>query len=137
MLIVTAESTTGTADEAAAARDNGTALRSEQIVSKMRWVKTKPEPVVMSVADVRISGPVPRDEFQRHRLAKFQIVGSIDLAHSAAPDERNDSIASPENCSGGELKSARFAVADDDSRRFLRRAIRSPVVWQHLSVSPR
>jgi hypothetical protein len=51
------ESTTGTADEAAAARDSGTALRSEQITSKMRWVKTKREPVEMSVADAKISVP--------------------------------------------------------------------------------
>ena len=54
------ESTTGTADEAAAARDSGTALRSEQMMSNVPWLKTKREPVEMSVADANIIGPVPR-----------------------------------------------------------------------------
>ena len=54
------ESTTGTADEAAAARDSGTALRSEQMMSNVPWLKTKREPVEMSVADARIIGPWPR-----------------------------------------------------------------------------
>jgi hypothetical protein len=36
LLIVTGESTTGTADEAAAARDSGTASRSEQMTSNTR-----------------------------------------------------------------------------------------------------
>jgi hypothetical protein len=83
LLLVTAESTTGTADEAAAARDSGTALRSEQIMSKMRWGKTKREPVEMSVADTRISGPVPRS-----RSAKVAPLKRISSYNWAANSER-------------------------------------------------
>ena len=59
-MIVIDESTTGTAEDAAAARDSDTAFRSEQITSNVRWLKTKRAPVEMSVADARISGPEPR-----------------------------------------------------------------------------
>jgi len=52
--------TSYTADEAAAARDSGTALRSEQMMSNVPWLKTKREPVDMSVADAKIIGPLPR-----------------------------------------------------------------------------
>ena len=51
------DSTTGTADEAAAARDSGTALRFEQMMSKVDWLKTNRAPEEMSVAAV---GPDPR-----------------------------------------------------------------------------
>jgi hypothetical protein len=57
---VTAERTTGTAEEAEAARDSETALRSEQMTSNVLWLKTKREPVARSVAEARIIGPSPR-----------------------------------------------------------------------------
>jgi hypothetical protein len=60
LLNVTGESTTGTADEVAAARESRTAFKSEQMTSKTRWLNTKRAPVEMSVADARIIGPVPR-----------------------------------------------------------------------------
>ena len=50
----------GTAEEAEAARDNGTALRSEQMTSKVLWLKTKRAPVERLVAEARIIGPSPR-----------------------------------------------------------------------------
>src|SRR3954452_20103131 len=77
------ESTTGTADEAAAALDNGNAFRSEQIVSKVRWLNTKRDPVEMSVADARISGPVPR-----LRSPKVAPSNRISSYRSAANSER-------------------------------------------------
>src|SRR5882757_4922768 len=57
--MVTGERTTGTADDAAAARDNGTESRSEQRTSKKPWSKINLEPVEMSVAITAISGPWP------------------------------------------------------------------------------
>src|SRR5664279_1297169 len=75
------ESTTGTADEAAAARDSGTAFRSEQMTSKMRCVKTKREPVEMSVADARIIGPWPR--LRSPNVAPLKRISSYSCAASS------------------------------------------------------
>jgi len=52
---VIGESTTGTADDAAAARDSGTALKSEQRMSNVPWLKTSRAPLERSVAVARIS----------------------------------------------------------------------------------
>jgi hypothetical protein len=77
------ESTTGTADEAAAARDSDTALRSEQMTSNMRWLKPKREPVEMSVADASMNGPLPRS-----RSPKVAPLNRISSYSSAANSER-------------------------------------------------
>src|SRR5690348_891787 len=79
--MVTDESTTGTADEAAAARDSDTALRSEQIRSKVRWLNTKREPVEISVADTRINGPVPRS--RSPKVAPLKRISSYNWAASS------------------------------------------------------
>ena len=75
------ESTTGTADDAAAARDSGTALRSEQMTSNMPWLKTKREPVEMSVADARIIGPLPR--LRSPKVAPLNRISSYSWAASS------------------------------------------------------
>ena len=80
---MTDESTTGTADEAEAARDSGTALRSEQRMSKMRCVKTNRDPVEISVADARINGPLPRS-----RSPKVALLNRISSYNCAANSER-------------------------------------------------
>ena len=88
---MTGESTTGTADEAAAARDSGTASRSEQMMSKVRWLKTKREPVEMSVADARISGPLPRS--RSPNVAPLNRISSYNWAASSErPQPVDDSL---------------------------------------------
>ena len=80
---VTGDSTTGTADEAAAARDSGTAPRSEQMTSNWRWVKVKRAPVDKAVAEATISGPLPRC-----RSAKVAPLNRISSYNCAATSER-------------------------------------------------
>ncbi len=57
MLIVTGDSATGTADDAAAARDKGNFDRSEQMMSQLPWTNANLAPVEMSVADAIATGP--------------------------------------------------------------------------------
>jgi hypothetical protein len=38
-----------------------------------------------------------RQERQRDRLAEFQVVGAIDLAHAPAPGQRDDAVAAGED----------------------------------------
>ncbi|MNR47102.1 hypothetical protein D3C85_1661590 [compost metagenome] len=59
MFSVIGVSTTGTAEEAAAARDSRTALRSEHSTSNVACVKGRRAPVVISVAEATIKGPCP------------------------------------------------------------------------------
>ena len=100
MLIVTGESTTGTADEAAAARDSGTALRSEQMTSKTRCVKTKREPVRISeragTLMVGSGSPFPKgeesiaraalDTYAAARARNGDTVGSADSPYPISAD---------------------------------------------------
>jgi hypothetical protein len=82
LLIVIDESTTGTADDAAAARERGTAFRSEQMMSKMPWLKVNRAPVEMSVAEARISGPSPRSRSPNvaplNRISSYNCAASSD-----------------------------------------------------------
>ena len=57
---MTGDSTSGTADDAAAARDSGTASSSEQIRSNSDCTNVNREPVEMSVAVAMMSGPSRR-----------------------------------------------------------------------------
>jgi hypothetical protein len=82
------ESTTGTADEAAAARDSGTAFRSEQMMSNVPWLKTKREPVEMSVADANIIGPVPR--LRSPKVAPLKRISSYNCAASSDRPQPSD-----------------------------------------------
>lgn len=52
----------------------------------------------------RMIGKRAREEFQRNRLAQLQIVGAIDFAHSAAPEQADDSIATREDCAWSEAR---------------------------------
>ena len=86
------ESTTGTADEAAAARDSGTALRSEQMMSNVPWLKTKREPVEMSVADASIIGPCSAIEIAEGGAVEEDFVVQLRTPVRTAPnpsDERS------------------------------------------------
>ena len=85
---MTGESTTGTADEAAAARESRTALRSEQMTSKTRWLKTNREPVEMSVADARMSGPLPRVEVAEGRVVEQDLVVQLGRQLRPTPGRR-------------------------------------------------
>src|ERR1700737_1032388 len=79
--MVTGERRTGTADDAAAARDNGTVLRSEQSASKKVWSNITREPVERSVAITAMSGPAPR--LRSAKVAPWNKISSYNWAASS------------------------------------------------------
>ena len=62
-------------------------LASEQMTSNTRWLKTKREPVEMSVADARISGPLPRS-----RSPKVALLNRISSYNSDASSDRPQAV---------------------------------------------
>ncbi len=46
-----------------------------------------------AVASGGISFEIGRQELQRDGLAEPEVVGAVDLAHAAAPDQRDDAVA--------------------------------------------
>ena len=49
--------------------------------------------IVEALEPARMIGQIPRQKLQGHRLAEFQIVGSVDFAHAAFAQQSDDAIA--------------------------------------------
>ncbi len=58
------------------------------MTSKTRWVKRKREPVEISVADARISGPAPRVEIAERRAVEQDFVVQLGRQFGTAPARR-------------------------------------------------
>ena len=82
------DSTTGTADDAAAARDSGTAFRSEQMTSKMAWLNVKRVPVEMSVADTSIEWAGTAVEVAERRAIEQDLVVQLRRELGTTPSSR-------------------------------------------------
>ena len=65
-----------------------------------------------------------RDKLQRDDLSELQIIRAINLAHSAASNQRHDAIAIADDRSGRELQRASLTLGHDDGRRLFRRTHR-------------
>ena len=57
---------------------------------------------VEALEAVLLRSESPRQELQRDRLAELQVVGAIDLAHAAAPEQADDPVALGEHRAGRE-----------------------------------
>ena len=66
----------------------------------MRDLPRRPDLVVKLREPARVGRQVLRQEFQRHGLAKAQIVGAVDLAHPAAA-EQSDHTGTPSSTAPG------------------------------------
>ncbi|MCH8244147.1 MAG: hypothetical protein IH897_16275, partial [Planctomycetes bacterium] len=51
-----------------------------------------PNLVEKALESVRVVGHIPRQKLESHRLTQFQILSSIDLAHSAFAEQADDPV---------------------------------------------
>jgi hypothetical protein len=91
LLIVTGESTTGTADERRRGAGQRHRIESEQMTSNVPWLKTKRDPVEMSVAERGSSALAPVEIAERGAVEQDLVVqlrcqlGSPQPVETASP----------------------------------------------------
>ena len=69
---------------------------------RVRHLPGQPDLAQEALEPARVARQIVGQEFERHLLPELQVVGPVDLAHAAPPEQTDDAVAAGEDDAGGE-----------------------------------